>query len=56
MKSFTQNTALLRNVATMFILITFFGNWSKSNDNKKKDKKDEKKTEAIIKAGSEKRG
>jgi hypothetical protein len=47
---------MLRNVATMFILITFFGNWSKSNDTKKKDKKDEKKTEAIVKVGSEKKG
>lgn len=39
---------MMKSMVNVIILITFFGNWSNSDEHKKKDKKEEKKIEISL--------
>lgn len=48
MKKMTPYTSRMKNFINVLILITFFGNWSKSDESKKKEKKEEHRVEISI--------
>lgn len=48
MKKMYQYTRMMKSMVNVIILITFFGNWSNSDEHKKKDKKEEKKIEISL--------
>ncbi|MCS6832355.1 MAG: hypothetical protein NZ521_02170 [Flammeovirgaceae bacterium] len=48
MKKMYQYTRMMKSMVNVIILITFFGNWSNSDEHKKKNRKEEKKIEISL--------